>query len=153
MSIVVLDALLNRIDELQIADGYNYDWHSVRSAGNGTRATVSPDASCSVKFGLDTINNMQHQDKYPVSVVVTMLAVVGYDATVEFTEQDYEVQVAVQSVLDDFRRGFGLCTQDMVDAGIERCDYIGQATTDRISGHEINVAMNFQVEYFAERWH
>ena len=151
MSVAILDALYDYIPTMHTDVGYNYDWQILKSKGNGSRATIVG-AFCNVAFGADTIGNMEHQSMYPVIVPVTITAVVAYDVDIELDAHDYEVERAVQAVLDDFRRAFGLVPAGMVDAGVERFDYLGQATTDRLSGNDVNVVMNFRLEYFAERW-
>ena len=146
MRIPILDAIYAVVGTMNIANGFVNDWTECKSLGNGT-STLVDGAQLNASFSSEFPSPQAGQSQYYLSMPVVLTIFKEYNTGESLTDQDYVVQVAKSSMIEDIRRAFGVPSSGMCSVGVTHWTYTDEIDTDVVIGNRVMAKLEFQVEW------
>jgi hypothetical protein len=148
----ILDAFYEFDTLLTVANGYEYDWGTLKSRNNGSYGAKSDGAVYSVLIGDEKCEGLAGQNVFHLSAHVVVTGLFRSSVSDTLDENDYDVQQIASLMVEDLRRGFTRPVYTLLcAAGCHEIVYIGQAKEEILTGDGVQVALQFEIKWFDER--
>ena len=146
----ILDSIYSVVDSMTIVNGYNNDWSVAKSLNNGYSA-VFDSAFLNVSFGQESPSGEAGQSIYHLTAPVYITGYKNYDMSLDLSYEDYEVQKAHSSIIEDIRFAFGLASDGMCSAGVTNWSYIDELDDYDFSACRVSAKMEFEIKWRDKR--
>jgi len=149
----ILDAFYTFPSVMTVANGYNYNWLTLKSRNNGTYATKAKGAYFNVSIEPETCEGLAGQNVFHLSADVNITGLVRSVLSDNLDSNDYDVQQSVSKMVEDIRRGFANPSYTILcSAGCHEIVYNGQNEEEILTGDGVKVSLNFTIKWFDERF-
>jgi hypothetical protein len=149
----ILDAFYSFTTVMTIANGYNYDWGTLKSRNNGSYATMAKGAYFNVSILPEECEGLAGQNIFHLNADVKITGLVRSVLSDVLDENDYDVQQSVSKMVEDIRRGFANPAYTLLcAAGCHEIVYNGQIEEEILTGDGVKVSLNFTIKWFDERF-
>lgn len=149
--IPILDSIYKRVETMLIAEGFIADWVDLKSLGNGSSA-IYDTPQLNVAFKNETPSPEAGQSLYHLTAPIIISGYMDYDLDSVLSDQDYEVQKAHSTMIEDMRLAFGVASLDMCLAGVLQLTYIDEVDEPILSGKRVSAKLEFEIKWRDSRY-
>jgi len=153
-----LTLLYNMVDDMTIANGFNYDWN-VHKGGDKFRGVRGQTPAITISFGAETnvddrggVGSWEYIDDANFTVTGKVCL---SGANVPASEVAYEEQLAISRALDDIKTRYDsegyLCANGL---SARQLKYLGSDVLDKIDEQKyttMRIECNFNLKYVTQR--
>ena len=144
-------AIYDRVSVMTVANGFNFDWTSIKSTENGANITngVVLSADLGVEAVLDggVVQNGSYKLQCPITIKGCSKKGSSTLASEEFDLQDQK-----NKMCDDIRSAFAFCYTALCSAGGDYLEYMNElepAETFKEDAFEVEVNCGYTVRFLA----
>lgn len=146
----MLDAMYTHLDNITVANGYNYNWVELKSIGNGSYATQTDTCNANFSFGLEIASESKGQSLYYMDAPLYIKGYYKYSQN-NLKENDYNAEVVKSKMIEDLRKAYGLETIAMCQAGVNSLGYSEEIEPEDVSGDTVAIQLQFRLRWYDER--
>jgi hypothetical protein len=153
----ILDAFYAHLANITVLNGYNYDWYSLKSIGNGSLAPKDDQANVNFSIGIETPSDEfigsdfnSGQSKFYLSAPLYARAYFKYDE-LDIDSNDYYIEVVRSKMIEDIRTAFGLPFSGACTAGLNELVYVQEIEPEDVSGYTVTIQLEFQIRWYDDR--
>jgi hypothetical protein len=152
----ILTAIYTRVADMLTANGFNYDWATLKSDGNGAR--VGKGVVLHASFGPeDNLNaGVNEQQQYNLEIPVTITGI-GFKIDSAIRDEQYDLEIYKSKLADDIRYAFGMPYTALCSAGGYTITYNGEVDADlgdvlKRDAYEVEVTLEYLIKFRADRY-